>query len=204
MFAHLKGMITTTDADTLVIDVGGVGYLVSASRLTLSHVQEGAACTLLIETMMRQESLQLFGFLSKEERDWFRLLLTVQGVGPKVALGILGSMSLGELMQAIAMQDKTMVTRADGVGPKLAGRLLLELKDKFKNLPSMGGERSPLSLTPVPTGPYHDALSALENLGYSRFEAQKALQNVPDAQSLTSAELIRQALQKMQLSKGVS
>ncbi len=204
MFAHLKGTISNVHADTLVIDVGGVGYLVSASRLTLSQLQEGEACTLLIETMMRQESLHLFGFLSREEQDWFRLLLTVQGVGPKVALGILGSMSLSELMQAIAMQDKTMVSRADGVGPKLAGRLLLELKDKFKNLPNVGGQHSNVSAPSVSSSAYNDALSALENLGYSRFEAQKALQNVPDAQSLSSSDLIRQGLQQMQMRKVAS
>jgi len=201
MFAHLKGTVCDLSNDTLVVDVGGVGYLVSASRLTLTQLNEGDSHTLLIETMMRQESLHLFGFLTRSERDWFRLLLTVQGVGPKVALGILGSMSLDELAQAIASQDKTMIGRADGVGPKLAGRILLELKDKFKGLTPTEGTSFPMAAESSTSTAYGDALSALQNLGYSRFEAQKALDQISNASTLTSSDLIRQALQHMQMKK---
>lgn len=197
MFAHLKGKIEAIEADHTVIDVGGVGYHVHASRLTLSNLAEGDSVKLFIETLMRQESLTLFGFLSKDEQRWFNLLLSVQGVGPKVALGILGSMNLSELAQAIASQDKTMISRADGVGPKLAGRILLELKDKFKGL----AEVTSISFSPnIPaqSGAIQDAHSALVNLGYSPTEASRAIGQIKEAKDLDSATLIRCALQTLQ------
>ena len=198
MFAHLKGIIDTIAKDHSIIDVGGVGYCVYASRQTLSNINEGDSTKLFIETLMRQESLTLFGFLTKEEQAWFNLLLSVQGVGPKVALGILGSMTLNEITQAIACQDKSMIGRADGVGPKLAGRILLELKDKFKGLESTS---SPFSFTPLQnteSSSFHDAYSALLNLGYTMGEASKALGGIDGAKEMDSATLIRLALQSLQ------
>ncbi|MBX9977689.1 MAG: Holliday junction branch migration protein RuvA, partial [Alphaproteobacteria bacterium] len=167
MFAHLKGTIEKNESDHLVIDVNGVGYFVFASRLTLSNIAIGDSVKLHIETLMRQEALQLFGFLSEEEISWFRLLLTVQGVGPKVALGIIGSLGLRDLSQAILHQDKAMVSRADGVGPKLAGRILLELKDKLKSMDfseQNEGIMGVTSMTPAHTVGHFavdDAISAL-------------------------------------------
>ncbi len=202
MFAHLKGIIDKTDQDHFVIDVKGVGYYVFASRLTLSNMTKGDSVKVHIETMMRQEALQLFGFLSFEELSWFRILLTVQGVGPKVALGIIGSLGLYDLLKALVHQDKAMLARADGVGPKLAGRILLELKDKCQTIvpfevPST--LETAHNLKPPHSSAMDDALSALINLGYSRFEAQKALSSIPQERlPEKSSELIRLALQQMQ------
>ncbi len=198
MFAHLKGTIEKIELDHFVIDVNGVGYLVAASILTLANLKSGETVKIHIETLMRQEALQLFGFLAHEEHSWFRLLLNVQGVGPKVALGIIGSLGLSNLAQAIIHQDKVMLSRADGVGPKLAGRLLLELKDRLKNLDWPQHAESERIAPTASTPAIDDALSALMNLGYSRFEAQKALENIENAMSKDSSALIRSALQQMQ------
>ncbi len=196
MFAHLKGTVDAIELDHVVIDVGGVGYFVHASKQTLSKLEEGEATKIFVETLMRQESLTLYGFGSKEEQAWFNLLLSVQGVGPKVALGILGSMTLDELAAAIVHQDKAMISRGDGVGPKLAGRILLELKDKCKNIavvkPSeLGGRSSTLSLS------VQDAISALQNLGYSQSEAMRAIQQIDHPSDMDSASLIRLCLQSL-------
>ena len=131
MIGKLKGLVDQIDEDGLIVDVGGVGYLVAASARTLRALPAlGQPVTLHIETQVREDSLRLFGFLTLAERDWFRLLQSVQGVGAKVALGILGALSGEALSAAIARQDKAMMARAPGVGPKLAARLVLELKDK--------------------------------------------------------------------------
>ncbi len=131
MIGKLKGVVDSVDEEELILDVNGVGYLVSASARTLRALPAiGQAATLHIETQVREDAIRLFGFLTAGERDWFRLLQSVQGVGAKVALGILGALSGEALSAAIARQDKAMMARAPGVGPKLAARLVLELKDK--------------------------------------------------------------------------
>ncbi|MBV8474859.1 MAG: Holliday junction branch migration protein RuvA, partial [Hyphomicrobiales bacterium] len=129
MIGKLKGIVETVDDEELILDVGGVGYVVSASARTLRALPPaGQAATLHIEAQVREDAIRLFGFLTTAERDWFRLLQSVQGVGAKVALGILGALSGEALSAAIARQDKAMMARAPGVGPKLAARLVLELK----------------------------------------------------------------------------
>ena len=131
MIGKLKGVVDSVDEEALILDVNGVGYLVSASARTLRALPSaGEQTELLIETHVREDAIRLYGFLTASERDWFRLLQSVQEVGAKVALGILGALSAEALSAAVARQDKAMMARAPGVGPKLAARLVLELKDK--------------------------------------------------------------------------
>jgi Holliday junction DNA helicase RuvA len=178
MIGKLKGILDAIEEEDLVIDVNGVGYVVSASARTLRALPAiGQATTLHIETQVREDSIRLFGFLTASERDWFRLLQSVQGVGAKVALGILGALSAEALSAAIAHQDKAMMARAPGVGPKLAARLVLELKDRAPALgvADLGGaiaEAEPGAKLPRPA---QDAVLALVNLGYARPQASLAV-----------------------------
>lgn len=169
MIAALTGAVFSSGADQAVIDVGGVGYLVFASRRTLERMPaKGEAVRVLIETHVREDHIHLYGFIEEAERAWFRLLITVQGVGARVALAILSVLPADELVRAIAAQDKAIITRAEGVGPKLAGRITAELKDKVGEI-ALG----PAAVkTDQPGGTASaDAVSALVNLGYGRSEA---------------------------------
>ena len=168
MIALLHGRIDSLDAGSCIVDVQGVGYLVQASTRTLAALPTGAATArLLIETHVRDDAITLYGFTDPAERDWFRLLLTVQGVGAKVALGILSALSPQDLINAIAAGDKASLTRAPGVGAKLGIRLLSELRDKAGTMPAGVG----MPIPAAPGGTEADAISALANLGYRRAEA---------------------------------
>ncbi len=175
MIAKLRGLLDSVSADHAVIDVNGVGYLVAASTRTLSNLGgTGSEVTLFIETHVREDAIQLFGFLGTTERDWFRLLQSVQGVGARVALAILSVLTSDELHSALANQDKAMVARASGVGPKLAARIVNELKDKAGGIagvmiPVGGSTALPQSNLAA------DALSALANLGYKPAEANRVV-----------------------------
>jgi Holliday junction DNA helicase RuvA len=175
VIALLTGLVASLEPDRCIIDVNGVGYLVQASTRTLAALPAPpAAARVLVETVVREDAILLFGFADPGERDWFRLLTTVQGVGAKVALGILSALSAAELAGAIAAADRGALTRAPGVGPKLAIRLLTELRDKAGAMPTGGMPGLP---QPVPaTGLAADALSALANLGYRRAEAQPVVE----------------------------
>ncbi len=179
MIAKLKGLVDSTGEDWAVIDVGGVGYLVFCSAKTLARLpRPGEAAQLLIETHVREDHIHLFGFADQAEREWFRLLLTVQGVGNKVAVAMLSALSPEDLSRAIASGDKAMLSRAQGVGPKLAVRLVTELKDKVASIalaPFAGGPVSGGAAAPLESGPLEDAISALVNLGYRRIEAHGAV-----------------------------
>jgi Holliday junction DNA helicase RuvA len=175
MIGKLKGLIDSVSEDALILDVNGVGYVVAASARTLRNLPAaGAAATLHIETQVREDSIRLFGFLTESERDWFRLLQSVQGVGAKVALAILSIFSSGELADAIALQDKAMVARAPGVGPKLAARIVAELKDKGP----AGGAELGVAIAGVDQAAKlpkaaEDAVLALVGLGYGRPQATR-------------------------------
>jgi len=170
MIAKLTGVIDSKSADAAIVDVGGVGYLVFCSARSLNRLPAaGGAISLFIETHVREDHIHLYGFIDAAEREWFRLLTTVQGVGAKLALAILGVLSSGDLTQAILVQDKTSLTRASGVGPKLAVRIVTELKDKVGGI-ALGPVAAVAGAT-EPTGPVADAVSALINLGYRRTEA---------------------------------
>jgi holliday junction DNA helicase RuvA len=178
LIAKLKGVVDTVDADSAIIDVGGVGYLVSASARTLRELAAGDEVTVLVETIVREDAIALYGFLETAERDWFRILTTVQGVGARVALSILSTLSPDEIARAIAAQDRATLSRPAGVGPKLAARLATELKDKaaaFGVAPLGKGVEAPV----MPAGSINeDAVSALVNLGYKRVEAFGAVARV--------------------------
>ena len=179
MFAKLKGLLDSTDGENAIIDVQGVGYLVSASRHTLSKLgPNGSEVSVLIETHVREDKIALYAFSSASERAWFRQLITVQGVGAKVALAILSVLPPDALATAIASGDAKAVTQADGVGPKLAGRVVSELKNKLAGLAALSTP-SPSSATVsvLPQGASADAVSALINLGYGRSEAFTAVAN---------------------------
>jgi Holliday junction DNA helicase RuvA len=180
MIAKLTGKLDSVGRDHAVVDCGGVGYLVHCPSRTLGALATpGETVSLAIETIVREDAFNLYGFADAAERDWFRLLMTVQGVGAKVALSLLSALSAADLAAAIANEDKAMLTRAEGVGPKLATRLALELKDKVGTM-ALG--RS-LPTAPIPAGvpvggdaAAADAVSALVNLGYRRVEAVGAVE----------------------------
>ena len=201
MIAKLKGIVDSVDSDSAVIDVGGVGYLVSASSRTLRDLVAGGEATMLVETIVREDAIALYGFLETAERDWFRILTTVQGVGARVALSILSTLAPDEIARAIAAQDRATLSRPAGVGPKLAARLATELKDKaaaFGIAPVAKSAAAPAAS--VPTGSINeDAVSALVNLGYKRIEAFGAVARVTQrlGEGATFDAVVRAGLQEL-------
>ena len=196
MIARLTGILDAIGEDHAVIDVNGVGYLVFCSARTLRTLGErGAQVSLAVETHVREDHIHLYGFVDAVERDWFRLLTTVQGVGAKVALAILGTLSPEDLANALMAEDKASLTRAPGVGPRVATRILTELRDKAGELTSV--RTAQLSAgEAAPTGAVDDAVSALVNLGYRRADAfgavaraVKALDGEPAVETLVRAGL---------------
>lgn len=177
MIAKLKGYVEILGEGSVILNVGGVGYLVSCSRQTMAQLPAGSEASLLVETIIRPEQMTLVGFASAEEQQCFRLLTTVQGVGTKVCLSLLSAITPGQLVQAIARQDSTLLTQADGVGPKLATRIVTELKDKTGQL-----YVQTITVTdPVRTNigtPSEETLSALVNLGYRKAEVLNTLNHL--------------------------
>ena len=199
MIAKLKGLLDETGTDWAVIDVQGVGYLVHCSAKTLSSLGEpGEACTVYTDLQVSENDMRLLGFADSAERDWFRLLTQVQGVGSKVALAILSALSFGELRDACAGGDAAMVARANGVGPKLAGRIVNELKDKAGALPG-GGATGVAGVAVSPAGAASaDAVSALENLGFKPAVAAQAVARAQGelGEGASESDLIRVALKR--------
>jgi holliday junction DNA helicase RuvA len=171
MIAKLTGLIDATTGEGVVLDVNGVGYLVFCSARTLARLPaKGAPAALLIETHVREDHIHLYGFADAAERDWFRLLTTVQGVGAKLAQAVLGALGPDDLARAVAAADRASLARAPGVGQKLAGRIAAELKDK------VGAVALGPAIAALPErGAEADAVSALVNLGYRRAEAFEAV-----------------------------
>jgi Holliday junction DNA helicase RuvA len=195
MIARLAGTLTETTADSAVIDVNGVGYLVLASSRTLDAIGPiGGSVTLLTELQVREDSMTLFAFGSAGEREAFRQLTSVQGVGGRVALAILSVLSPDDLARAVSAGDKASISRASGVGPKLAARIAMELQGKL-GVPALAATAG----SPMPRGGHgQDALSALANLGFKPAEANAAVAAAseelgPDA---TLDTLVRLALRK--------
>lgn len=188
MIGKLTGLVDSVAGDHAIIDVNGVGYVVHASGKTLARLgHSGATASLLIDTHVREDAISLFGFAETTERDWFRALLNVQGVGAKVALSILSVLAPDELARAVAAQDKAAVARANGVGPKLAQRVVSEMKDKVGGI-SLGVTAAVANDMPVTAdGPMNDAVSALVNLGYRRAEAYGAVSKVMQKQGASAA-----------------
>ena len=201
MIARLKGVVDSIDEGSAVIDVNGVGYLVSASSRTLRDLVVGQPATVLVETIVREDAIALYGFLATAERDWFRILTTVQGVGARVALSILSTLSPDEIARAIAAGDRASLSRPAGVGPKLAARLATELKDKAAafGVPPAPARATDTAAPAVAASVNEDAVSALVNLGYRRVEAFGAVARVTQRLG-AGAELdavIRAALQEL-------
>lgn len=219
MIAKLRGVIDTIGEDYCIVDVNGVGYLVFASSKTLGKLVKGKPYCLLIETVVREDSISLFGFYDAWEKEWFLTLTKVQGVGAKVCLSILSALSPAQLAQAVAAQDKNSFTRASGVGPKLAARLVTELKDKIVTVPwevtskgdlSQEGDMDEQQANEI-TQNYEDeivaraddpskmedAISALVNLGYQRLEAYQAVNKASASNpGADVSDLIRLALKE--------
>ena len=202
MIGKLKGIIDEIDADHLIVDVHGVGYIVFASpRLLGSLTGIGEAVTLFIETQVREDAIKLFGFATKAEKQWFALLQTVQGVGAKVALALVGTLSTSEIANAIALKDIAMICRAPGVGKKVAERIVTELKNK---IPEFTGSNKNITLKQEigegnSSQAILDAVSALENLGYSRDQAANAVQSAlrQAGDDADSAKLIKLGLKEL-------
>ena len=195
MIAKLTGLVDATSGEGAVLDVNGVGYLVFCSSRTLQRLPaKGAPASLLIETHVREDHIHLYGFADPAERDWFRLLTTVQGVGAKLALALLGVLGPDDLARAVAAADKASLARAPGVGPKLAGRIAAELKDKI------GAVALGPAIAALPErGAEADAVSALVNLGYGRPQAVAAVAAGVKAlgEDAGAAALIRRGLKEM-------
>jgi Holliday junction DNA helicase RuvA len=203
MIGKLKGIVDSYGVDFIILDVGGVGYQVHCSARTLAVLPgPREPATLSIETYVREDQIKLFGFASDAEREWFRLLQTVQGVGAKVALSVLGTLTTSELASAIAMRDKATVSRSPGVGAKVAERIVTELKDKvpaFADIdPAAVHLAGALDEKRAPR-PVMDAVSALVNLGYGQPQAAAAIaaaaRNV--GEGADTATLIRQGLKEL-------
>lgn len=200
MIGKLSGIIDSFGQNYLILDVAGVGYLVHASARTLGSIgQKGDAASLLIDTHVREDAINLYGFSSASEQQWFRLLTSVQGVGAKAAMSILAACPPERLGIAIAAEDKTALTQADGVGPKLAARILTELKDKAGNI-----DLAPVKGVKIVSGEGKsqgaeaDAVSALINLGYARADAYTAvMQAKSKANDNDLQTLIRLALKEL-------
>ena len=203
MIGKLKGVVDSFGPDWVILDVHGVGYLVHCSARTLEALPgAGEAAVLAIETHVREQDIRLFGFASDLEREWFRLLLLVQGVGAKVALAVLSTLKAADLASAIALGDKAMIARAPGVGPKVAARICTELKDKAPALSGLDANVARLQADlgdKVAPKPAAEAVSALVNLGYGQAQASAAvamaLKEVGDGAE--TARLIRAGLKEL-------
>ncbi|MEE2956576.1 MAG: Holliday junction branch migration protein RuvA [Pseudomonadota bacterium] len=199
MIAKLIGVLDSLGEDSVIIEVSGVGYLVFCSSRTLrSFGKLGDPLTLFIETHVREDHIHLYGFLDSSEHEWFRLLTTVQGVGAKVALAVLGTLTPKELENAFLTEDKALLTRAPGVGQRLAVRLLAELRDKVSGFGVLSVKNS-LGKVVDSSGPISDAVSALMNLGYGRAAAFGAVSHAAQALSgkITVETLVKAGLQEL-------
>jgi Holliday junction DNA helicase RuvA len=203
MIGKLKGVIDSYGEDFVVVDVGGVGYVVHCSSRTLQALPaQGEPAVLSIETYVREDQIRLFGFVSDVEREWFRLLQTVQGVGARLALAVLGTLKVADLAGAVAMRDKAMIARTPGVGPKVAERIVTELKDKAPAYAAIDPAVIRLSgaveekRAPQPVA---DAVSALVNLGYGQPQAAAAIAAATReaGEGADAARLIRLGLREL-------
>jgi len=210
MIGKITGRLEYTNSDHVLLDVGGVGYLVYCSDRILSRLPKpGAVISLYTDLLVREDNLQLFGFLTLAEKEWHKLLTTVQGVGAKAALAIQSTLGTEGVQRAITLGDATAIKAAPGVGPKLAQRIVTELKDKAPNMMALGASArveveagdqviddapSPVEISmPATSGAEADALSALVNLGYAQSDAAEAIARV-EGEDLDAGALIKSAL----------
>lgn len=195
MIGSLRGVVLAVGADHAVVEVGGVGYLVHGSSRMLGTLAAGAPAFLLVETQVREESITLYGFAAEAERDGFRLLTGVQGVGGRLALAILGTLGPDELARAVMLEDRAMIARSPGVGPRLAARIVTELKGK---MPTVGGASPGAAARPAPATPAAEAVAALAALGFREPEAARAVAEAERAlgEGFDTPTLVREALKR--------
>jgi Holliday junction DNA helicase RuvA len=197
MIGKLTGLVDSLSDDHAIIDVGGTGYLVHCPTSTLSKLLAGASVSLVIETRVSEDAIRLYGFFTQEEREWFKLLQSVQNVGARVALNVLSALTARELERAVALGDKAAVGRAQGVGPKLATRIVTELKDKAPSMMLRGHADEAIPHV-APRGPESDAVAALIKLGYSQGQASEAVARAArDLGLAPTDQLIRESLRAM-------
>ncbi len=204
MIAKLKGIVDSIFEDNCILDVNGVGYLVYASSKTLGRLTKGNEVSVLIETIVREDSISLFGFYDAWEKEWFNTLTKVQGVGAKVCLSILSALTPSQLAQAVSAQDKNSFLRASGVGPKLAARLITELKDKIVTIPvaevslaDISSVESTENISITPNNTMEDVISALVNLGYQRIQAYNVVAKIYENNTNKSlSDLIKLSLKE--------
>jgi Holliday junction DNA helicase RuvA len=199
MIGKLTGIVDSVGADHAVIDVSGVGYMVHCASPTLARMTVGGSISLAIETKVSEEAIRLYGFLSAQERDWFRLLQTVQGVGARVALSVLSALKTTEIERAIVLGDKTVLGRAQGVGPKLAARIAAELKDKVAGISVSVDAVHPHPVIAGGRTTEAEAIAALVKLGYTQSAAADAVARAaqaigPNAEAMPLDVLLRESL----------
>lgn len=201
MIGALRGVVAAIGEDAALIDVNGVGYVVQAGSRTLGRLAVGEATALSVETHVREDAIRLFGFLTEEERGWFVHLQTVPSVGAKVALSILDALAPVELADAVALQDKASLARANGVGPKLAARIVQELAGKAPARGFLAHTSAPAQVSPVivsgAAGARGEAVSALVNLGIDQTSAARAVATAAKAGDMPTPDLIRAALKEI-------
>jgi len=198
MIGKLTGIVDALSADHAIVDVGGVGYLVHCPSSTLSKLATGASHVFFVETRVGEDSIRLYGFATHEEREWFRLLQTVQSVGARVALNVLSALSARELERAIVLGDKASIGRAQGVGPKLALRIVTELKGKAPALALRTQAGLPQGTGQVARSSEVDAVSALVKLGYTQSQAAETVARVSrELGEAPADQLIRESLRAM-------
>jgi Holliday junction DNA helicase RuvA len=198
MIGKLSGIVDSIADDAVILDVGGVGYLVQCPSSTLARLAPGSPASLLIDMKVSDDAIKLYGFAAAEEREWFRLLQTVQNVGARVALSVLSTLSPRDLSRALALSDKAMIGRAPGVGPKLALRIATELKDKAPSM-MLQADGEPHVPVLAPRGPAADAVMALVKLGYSEGQAAEAVARAANdlGDGAETGILLREALRGM-------
>ena len=206
MIGLLRGIVMAVDTDKLILEVSGIGYIVNTSARTLSGLKEGDEKTLYTHLIVREDDLILYGFNNIEDKELFTLLLSVSGIGPKAAAGILSIFSVNQVVTAIMKEDSTMLTEVPGIGAKTAKRVILELKEKVKDKADIYTQTSPDSERgTVDTNMFSrqadEALETLLALGFNRMEAREALRIVDENSELTVEERIKQALRYMASSK---
>ena len=198
MFAYIEGKFVMSAPPVAVIDVNGVGFSISTSMYTLGNLKTGEKVRLHTYLSVREDALELFGFLTEEELRCFKMLISISGVGPKAALSILSSTTPANLALAIATEDTKVLTNAQGVGKKLASRIILELKDKMlKSGTEISSGDLQMPAMPAAGGAEAEAVEALMVLGYSQAEAMQAMEGLKTDSSLTAEELIRACLKKL-------
>lgn len=197
MFAYIKGTITDIGSDEIIVETGGVGFLVFTSSQATTRLTKNQQAIIYTHLNVREDDMSLFGFLTKEERSVFRMLINVSGVGPKSALSILSCLSVDELRMAVLSDDYKAIAKANGIGPKTAQRLIIELRDKFHLEDVLDSYEENTTDTSVPEDLISEAAMALSSLGYSNIEALRAIKKVPNSEGMTVEQLLKAALKNI-------